>query len=71
MDKFAGGTRESYGSAYHPCGLAFCDYADGDDYDTWSWEPGRDPRQALCHHGDAVEDGLSECETVFACLDCD
>ena len=27
MDKFAGGTRESYGSAYHPCGLAFCDYA--------------------------------------------
>jgi hypothetical protein len=39
--------------------------------DTCGWDPGRDPWRALCPNGDGVEDGLSECETVFACLDYD
>ena len=70
MDTFAGGTLESYGSDYHPHGLAFSDCAHGDDYDTWDWEHGWDPWRALSFHDDDVEDGLSECATVFACLDC-
>jgi hypothetical protein len=39
--------------------------------DTCGWDPGRDPWRALCLKGDGVEDGLSGCETVFACLDYD
>jgi hypothetical protein len=37
-----------------------------DAFDTCGWDPGRGPWRALCHHGDEVEDGLSEIETVFA-----
>jgi hypothetical protein len=39
--------------------------------DTCGWDPGRGSRRALYHHGEHVEDGLSGCETVFACLDYD
>ena len=39
--------------------------------DTCGWDPGRDPGRALCLNGDGVEDGLSEYETDFACLDYD
>jgi hypothetical protein len=39
--------------------------------ETRGWEPGRDPWRSLCDHDDDVEDGLSECETVFACPDYD
>ena len=67
VGKFAGG----YGSAYHPYGPAYREYAAGDDFDPCGWDSGRGPRRALYHHGDHVEDGLSECETVFACLDYD
>jgi hypothetical protein len=40
-----------------------------DAFDTCGWDPGRDPWRALCHHEDEPEDGLSDCETVFACPD--
>ena len=53
-DKFAGGTLESYGSAYHPCCLAFCDCAHGNGYVTWDWEHGWDPWRALCSHEDRM-----------------
>jgi hypothetical protein len=62
---------EGNGSAYHPCCPAYRKYAVGDDFDTCSWDPGRGPRRALYHHVDHVEDGLSKCETVSACLDYD
>jgi hypothetical protein len=45
-----------------------------DAFDTCGWDPGREPWPALCHHADEEdeeEDGLSEYETVFACLDYD
>ena len=70
MDKFAGDTLESYGSVSHPHGLAFCECAHGDDYDTWDWEHGWDPWRALFFHDDDVEDGLSKCATVSAGLAC-
>ena len=42
-----------------------------DAFDTCGWDPGWDLWQPLCHHEDEVEDGLSDCETVFACPDYD
>jgi len=48
-----------------------CQHMAVDAFDTCGWDPGRDPWRAPCHHWDGVEDGLSECETVFACLDYD
>jgi hypothetical protein len=40
-------------------------------FDTCGWDPGLDHWRALCHHKDEPEDGLSDCETVFACPDSD
>jgi hypothetical protein len=48
-----------------------CKHMAVDAFDTCGWDPGRDPWPALCLNGDGVEDGVSECETVFACLDYD
>jgi hypothetical protein len=33
--------------------------------------PGRDLGRSPCHHEDEAEDGLSDCESVCACPDCD
>jgi hypothetical protein len=62
---------EGYDSDYDPYGPAYRDSnsTPRDDFDTCGWDPGRGPRRAVCHHGDDVENGLSECETVLACLD--
>ena len=42
-----------------------------DALDPCGWDPGRDHGRSPCHHEDEAEDGLSDCETVCTCPDCD